>query len=290
VVALLAHPKYSTNLGLLNQAKLLADSLVKKSSYTMISDLPPPLAKEVIKPYVPSILKLQHSNGFWKIKDARRISFEILSALNNAGLLQDLVENHTFRYDPFRDGSDLYGWTARNRFLRTPLPGDGTLRDKLSAQILATQCDNGSWESTIVTTCKMIERLILLGEDRDSKGIYEAGIWLLSTYNQDVTGHRPKGPYGVPAHHMFLTPDRSTEFRSALKERPEWDPKRLCYNHLGMIQNGVAIHTLIKLGYYDDVRVTAACDNLYSLRERYGGWCQTNIRDPFITETRRTES
>jgi hypothetical protein len=290
LVALLAHPKYSRDTELISQATILADALIKKSSYAMISDLPPFLAARIIKPHIPRILKQQRSNGLWKIKDAQRISFEILSALNNAGLLPDLVQTEAFRHNPFQaylDRSDLYGWATRNSFLCTPLPSDGILRDKLSAETLAVQWDDGSWEGTIVATCKMIRRLMLLG-DRDNKAIKEAASWLLSTYNQDVEGHGPKGSYGVPAHHMFLTHNRGTEFRSAQKQRPEWDPKQLCYNHLGMIQNGITIHTLIRLGYHDDIRVTAACDNLYSLRERYGGWCQTNIRDPFIAETKRS--
>jgi hypothetical protein len=46
---------------------------------------------------------------------------------------------------------------------------------------------------------------------------------------------------------MYLTSPRGKEFRSSLKERLEWNPKQLCYNHLSMIRNGIAIHTLIKL-------------------------------------------
>ena len=290
LVALLAHPKYVRNPVLLRQATDLANALIKKSSYAMISDLPPSLATGIIKPHIPRILRGQRSNGLWKIRDARRISFEILSALNHAGLLPDLVRDKAFRYDPLQqylDGSDLYGWTVRNHFLRAPLSNDGVLKCRLSAEILATQLDDGSWEGTIVATCKMVEGLMLLGEGRGNKHLEDAARWLLSTYIPDVEGRGPRGAYGIPAHHMFLTPDRGEEFRSALKERPEWDPKQLCYNHLGMIQNGIAIHALIGLGLHDDPRVTAACDNLYSLREKYGGWCQTNIRDLFITEAKR---
>ena len=98
-----------------------------------------------------------------------------------------------------------------------------------------------------MNTFKMIYRLMLLWEDRDKQRLEEAADWLLSTHKGEVSEYGPKGSYGIPANHMYLISPRGKEFRSSLKERLEWDPKQLCYNHLGMIRNGIAIHTLIKL-------------------------------------------
>ena len=287
--ALLAHPKYSRNQELLGQAGDLADALIKKSSYAMISHLPSSLSRKIMVPHIPGIVKKQRTNGLWRIKDAERISFEILLALSHAGLLKDIVVTEKFRYDPFQyflNKSDFSGYCVRNNFLCTPLPTDEALKQELTAGIISAQSMDGSWGNTIVYTCKMIERLILLGE-KQGENVNKAAAWLLSTYNQDVEGHGAKKAYGVPAHHMFLTSDRGAEYRSALKERPEWDPKQLCYNHLAMVQNGTAIYALIQLGFGDDRRVIAACDNLFFLKQKYGGWCQTNIRGAFITETKK---
>ncbi len=64
---------------------------------------------------------------------------------------------------------------------------------------------------------------------------------------------------------------------------------QLCYSHLPIIQNGIAILSLNRLGYAEDERVINACDNLFFLYKKYGGWCNSNIRDAFIAEMKRRE-
>jgi len=77
---------------------------------------------------------------------------------------------------------------------------------------------------------------------------------------------------------MFSGANRRDEFRSAKAEHPEWIPVGACYHHLPMIQTGFALKALIDLGFADDPRVIAGCENLVELHGAYGGWCDTNIR------------
>ena len=83
---------------------------------------------------------------------------------------------------------------------------------------------------------------------------------------------------------MFSSQDRAAEFKSALTEKSEWNPVGLCYMHLPMIQTGTALKALIRLGLEDDERVIAACDNLLALKQTYGGWCDTNIRNGLLAK------
>ena len=49
------------------------------------------------------------------------------------------------------------------------------------------------------------------------------------------------------------------------------------------------IQALVRLGYAVDERVTQACDNLFALRQQYGGWCNSNIRDAFLAEMKNSK-
>jgi len=51
-----------------------------------------------------------------------------------------------------------------------------------------------------------------------------------------------------------------------------------------MIQTGFALKVLIRLGYENDERVIAACNNLLVLRGIYGGWCDSNIRNGLLAQ------
>jgi len=280
-IALISHPKYRQNQELLHDAAVLVGEVIRKHfEFRLVSDLPVVLAEKVIEVHVSQILKTQRANGLWKIEEAERKSFWLLAALQHAGLLGKLLREQAFRYDPFvafQQRADLFGYVIRCEFAQSPLNTDQDLRQKLVSEIYTCQEPNGSWENTIVLTCKKLEELSLLGENSQQDCILKAVEWLFSMFNADLEGFHVGVVYGKPGHNMFSTPDRQAEFKIALKERPEWDPKQLCYNHLAMIQNGIAIQTLIRLGYFRDERVEKACDNLYFLKQKYGGWCQSNI-------------
>jgi hypothetical protein len=280
-IALITHPKYSQNLELRNEAVMIAEGEVRKHfEFVIVVDLPVSLAMRMMEAHIPKILKTQRTNGVWKIEDAERKSFWLLYALQHAGLLAKLLNEDAFHHNPFdafQQRSDLFGYVIRQEFSYSPLNTDQNLRRKLISGIYNAQETDGSWGNTIVLTCKKLEELRLLGENSQQEGILNAVEWIFSMFHPDLEGFHTGTVYGIPAHSMFSTPDRQAEFKSALKERPEWDPKQLCYNHLAIIQNGIAIQTLIRLGYPDDERVEKACDNLYFLKEKYGGWCQSNI-------------
>lgn len=279
-IALISHPKYSQNQELLNDAAVLVEGAINKHfEFRLVVDLPAYLAMKIMGVQLPKILRTQRSNGLWKIEDAQRKSFWLILALQHAGLLGRLLNEQAFRYNPFmafQQQSDLYGYVIRQDIARSPSKNDPDLRQELVSERYTSQAPNGSWENTIVLTCKKLEELRLLGENSPQDHILKAVEWLFSMFNTDLEGFHVGIVYGKPGHSMFSTLDRQAEFKIALKERPEWDPKQLCYNHLAIIQNGIAIQALIRLGYANDERVEKACDNLYCLKETYGGWCQSN--------------
>jgi hypothetical protein len=280
-IALISHPKYKQNHELLDDAAMIAEGEIRKHfEFGIVADLPVSLAKKILEAQIPKILKIQRANGLWKIEDAERKSFWLLSVLQHAGLLGKLLTEKAFHHNPFavfQQRSDIWGYVIRQEFSCSPLNTDPSLRQELVSGIYHAQKPNGSWENTLVLTCKKLEELCLLGENSQQERILQAVEWLFSMLNQDLEGVHGGVVYGKPGHNMFSTPDRQAEFKIALRERPEWDPKQLCYNHLAIIQNGITIQTLIRLGYSDDERVEKACDNLYFLKEKYGGWCQSNI-------------
>jgi len=77
---------------------------------------------------------------------------------------------------------------------------------------------------------------------------------------------------------MFSSPSRDDEFRSATKYKQEWNPVGLCYKHIPNIQNSYALRVLNSLGFQNDERILRACDNLVALWQKYGGFCETNLR------------
>lgn len=47
-------------------------------------------------------------------------------------------------------------------------------------------------------------------------------------------------------------------------------------------QRGICLSLLLSLGLEGDVRVETALDHLYSMHIRFGGFCETNIKKPFV--------
>ena len=223
----------------------------------------------------------------WKIKDSGRISYGVLKALKHSGHLAPLLKEGRFRHDPFqsfRDDDDYYGFVARRNIMDSPLPGDVSLQEQLVSGILSGQDKDGSWNSTVISTSNQIETLVELGFGLDDRRVRKGADWLLGMCAEDVYRESRNVGGVMVAHHMFSSQDREAEFRSALAERPEWNPVGLCYRHLPMIQTGSALRTLIKLGLENDERVLAGCDNLLELRQTYGGWCDSNIRNGLIAK------
>jgi hypothetical protein len=259
----------------------------RKLDCSFIVNMPVENARAIIEPQIDRLLRIQRPTGMWKIKDCRRISYWLLKALNRSGSLMPLLKEDCFRHDPFcsfRDEDDYYGFVVRRNIMEDPLPSDGSLQEQMVSDIIAGQDGEGSWNGTVIGTSSHIEKLIELGIGIDDACVKKAANWLMGMCMDDVQRIAKRIDGVVVAHSMFSSQDRGAEFRSALAERPEWNPVRGCYFHLPMIQTGAALKVLIQLGFENDKRVIAACDNLLELRQTYGGWCDSNIRNGIIAQ------
>jgi hypothetical protein len=243
------------------------------------------LAYSAVNGDIKNIIKTQNSTGDWKRKDSGRISFWLLKALKHSGHLDILLKENRFRYDPFlpyRNNNDFYSLVVRKDIMNAPLEGDAELCRKIAEDIFSKQEEDGSRNGTVISACEMLENLLMLDIEINNPRLRRGADRLLGTCVKDVI--RNSGNIGgvVAAHNMFTTGVRMDEFKSATEEKPEWLPRQLCYNHLPMIQTGAAIKTLILLGLENDERVISACENLIKMKETYGGWCDTNVRNALI--------
>jgi len=288
IQALAMHPVYRQRDGIMEEAMDIAESLFKKKlDCSFLVEMPAENVRAILEPEIGRLIKTQRPTGMWKIKDSRRITYWLLKALKHSGYLESLLEEEHFRRDPFlsfRDDHDYYGLVVRRNVMEASLPGDAKLREELVSGIFADQDAEGSWNGTVISTSNQMETLMELGIGLDDRRVEKSAGWLLSMCAEDV--YRLSGNMGgfLVAHNMFSSQDRASEFKNALAEKPEWNPVRLCYVHLPMIQTGAALRALIRLGLENDGRVIAACDNLLELRQNYGGWCDSNIRNGLIAK------
>ena len=103
IQALVLHPQYRDKDGILTEAVNIAQNMVRKPfDFSFVRNLPSDSAREIITPEIPRVLKTQRSSGMWKIKDARRISYDVLSALRHSDVLAELLNDSRFRHDPFQ--------------------------------------------------------------------------------------------------------------------------------------------------------------------------------------------
>lgn len=288
IQALTMHPSYSQRDGVIEKAMKMAEALFRKQlDCILIVYMPVENARAILNPQIPRLIKTQRSTGMWRIKDCRRISYGVLKALKHSEYLAPLLNENGLRHNPFRsfhDANDYYGFAVRRNIMETPLPGDSGLQERLTSGIFAQQDQAGSWNGTVISTSNHIEKLVEMGVDFDDERMQKSADWLLSMCMEDTYRLSKKMGGVVVAHHMFSSQDRASEFRSALAEKPEWNPVGLCYMHLPMIQTGAALKALISLGLENDERVIAACDNLLELRRTYGGWCDSNIRNGLLAK------
>ena len=290
IQALAIHPHYRQLDGILEEATNIAESLFrKKLDCDLIVNMPVENARAILEPEIERLIKTQRPTGMWKIKDCRRISYGVLKALKHSEYLTSLLEEDRFRRDPFlsfRNENDYYDLVVRRNIMEAPLPNDADLVEQFVRDAFAGQDDKGSWNDTVISTSNNIEKLAELGLGLDDPHIRRSADWLLRMCAEDV--YRLSRNMGgvVVAHNMFSSQDRQAEFKSALAERPEWNHVGLCYMHLPMIQTGAALKALILLWLENDERVITACDNLLELRQTYGGWCDSNIRNGLIASSK----
>ena len=238
----------------------------------------PAEACELLLPEIPRLIKTQKATGMWRKHYARDGAYSLLKALQHAGLLQQVVTQ--LRYDPyapFRDAEDCYGIAVRNKLLQAPGGDEQAVQQRLLEDSAARQCTDGSWEHTVIATVYHLEVLAEAGLSATRN--FERGIsYLFTCLQPEVLREKSLYNHTPVARQMISSTDRSAEYRSALALKPDWLPNGECYCHLPIMQTGYALRLLNASGYAGDPRVMQACQNLVDLRERYGGWCDTNIR------------
>lgn len=255
------------------------------TEYLMI--LPSDTARTILGEHESRIAGAQRSTGGWKVKDTHRISLGYLKAYQHSGLLPEFLS--LLRHDPyqlFADQPDIFGLLARERVFVRPNDNDGKLRKILRQAILDAQLPNGSWENSVLATALFAHQLLDLGLASGASPLREAAKFLFSCQMEDVERRSSNHGGILVAHHMFSNPDRAVEFHAAVRYRAEWIPRAACYRHLPMVQTGMAVKCLNAMGYEDDPRVLAACRNLVEIHEKYGGYCDSLIRNGIIAEER----
>ena len=151
-------------------------------------------------------------------------------------------------------------------------PEGAALKNRLLKEMGGRQCANGSWDGTVSATVHHLEILAECGLAETKQ--FARGIAYLFECLQPELRRRDC----VVAHDMISSPDCKAEFQSTLMYHPDWIPHPACHSHLPVIQTGYALRLLNKVGYENDKRVKAACQNMVDLHDRFGGWCCTNIR------------
>lgn len=253
----------------------------KRGNCKYLRYLPSNLANDIITPAINKIIRSQKTTGGWKVKETRMFTHYYLQAFINSGLHSSILPK--LRHDPIvflTNGNDIYSIAAERIFNKVNM--SQTDIEKRVKYITDLQNRDGSWDETVISTIHHLEMLHESGLGKTSKYIQKGVLFIKKNLIDDVAS-TTKHYFGqIVAKNMFSTVNRLKEFESAVKYKPEWDPKRLCYMHIPNIQNAYAIEILNLLGFEDDPSVRKACDNLVELYVKYRGFCETNIRKTII--------
>ena len=132
ILALAMHPRYRQRDGVMEESgKMARDHFKGSLDCTFILNMPVEIGKAILEPEITRLVKTQRPSGMWKIKDCRRISYDLLKALKYSGHLTPLLREDRFRHDPFRsfrDDSDCYGFVVRQRLTGSLRSPDGESR------------------------------------------------------------------------------------------------------------------------------------------------------------------
>ncbi|MDD5529443.1 MAG: hypothetical protein PHX21_05370 [bacterium] len=289
IAAFLAHPKYCRREDFIQTGI----QFVLDNYWTFARYLPVNAAKSTLNQCLPDITRKHLSTGLWGKKFAEKKSYDILKALKHTGMLQNLITNGTLRYDPYKSfykSKNFYGFLVRRDFIGSPLPDDAVLQRQFISQVTQSQMDDGSWEGTVISTSIQIEKLLELGLSADNSHIVKGVNWLLNQFRESVERQRPHVSWKISVKNLFTSEDCRAEFRSALKEMPEEDPKHGCFMSLPLIQTAFALRTLVCLGFGNDERVLKGYESLLDIQlipERQqgldskrptGSWCAIGCR------------
>jgi hypothetical protein len=152
------------------------------------------------------------------------------------------------------------------------------------------QQKDGSWDGVVSTTGIQMERLLELGCACEDPIIQKGVSWLLNQYRESIESRRPKASWTVSMNHVFTTGDYGKEFHSAQNVMPHTKLASACFMSLPMIQTGIALRILSKLGLHTDNRVINSFHSLAELQIKVedikglvanateGNWCAHQCR------------
>ena len=286
--AFLSHPTYRTRQEIIETGIELT-----QKNWVFAYYLSPDSANYALNQCLKKIVKEQRPTGLWEKKYGEKKAYAVLRSLKHARMLPDLITNGVLKYDPYKpfsESKDLYGFLVRKNIMENILPDDSDLQRQLISQFTTMQDKDGSWNNSVVTTSFRIERLLELGLKPDDPALMKGANWILSQFRESIERRRPKANWGVFIHNTFTNEDCGVEFRSALEEIPEGIPRNSCFSSLPLVQTGLALRVLVRLGFKDDERVIKSYESLLdiSLPPKHDpeliGWCSHQCR--FLLEDR----
>ena len=228
------------------------DSILKSKSYYILRYLPPDISKELVESHIIEVLNKQRKTGLWKIKDAKRITYDIYAALKHMGILDEVLSNGLIKYDTLSciaSNYDYYSLLIKKNIFGTLSEKDEEMITDYINDIYGKQESNGSWGNTVIETSIYLEKLTELGLTSGDEPVSLGCNYLFSNMNSVFPAHHVGSPYGFHAQYMFSEKDRGREFEAAQKLKPEWIPRAVCFHHVGVIQNSIALITLLRLGF-----------------------------------------
>jgi hypothetical protein len=257
------------------------DAIIKHKSYYLLIALPKRIARTLLKPVLPAIASKQMKSGLWRGKNSAKTAYEILAAIDHAGLT-DAAE---FKYSPLsslQNCYDEYALLIKRRLGEVFTKDDGRALAALIQTIAGAQETDGSFGRTVTGTVIHLERLLDLGVSQNDPVIRRGVDYLLEQRKSSLRGMHTSAPYSLSALNVFTTDHRDAEFRAAETYKPDWLPRHICFHTMAMIPNAVCLNLLVRLGLEDDPGVSQALVSLYELYRKHNGLCATNIKKPYL--------
>ena len=290
MIPILMSEKYSgLHENILANSRSYFDSILKSESYYILRYLPPDILKEFAQSHIIEVLKKQRKTGLWKIKDAHRITYDIYAALKRMRILTETLNSGLIKYDTLSCIIGNYDYNSlliKKNIFNTLTEEDSKIISNYINKISARKESNGSWGNTVIETSVYLEKLTELGLISDNKVVSLGCDYLFSNLNPELPAHHVGKPYGFKTDYMFSGKDRGREFEAAKKLKPEWMPRAVCFHHVGVIQNSVALMTMLRLGFEKDDFIMRAIDNLYNIYSQYKGFCDSDIKKKYVSDNK----
>lgn len=235
---------------------------------------------------IPACAIIDNFNGdcvqrnYWNRTNLGEITYELISDL--------LPSMPKLKYDPiapFKNMGGRLGLLGRKEFLGGYTKADEAIIGKYKKEICHDQEADGSWEQSAVHTAFKLIRLLEVDATMDEPPVKKAVNWLLNA----------KEPMGMPG--MFMFSEKTAESFSAWKARQEPGSRKRgsrnptpaqrkffidnqdvygvsnTYCELKLTwATGIVLEALLRLGLYEEPRVTKALNTLIAIGGG-DGWC-----------------